>query len=90
LLAHLARVYGQGACGRANVNAYNPQRVPEHRCAVRRTSARSTCPTAERRQSSALSVTDDECARAALFLVSDYASAVSGAVLDANGGEGLP
>jgi hypothetical protein len=25
-----------------------------------------------------------------LFLISDYASAVSGAVLDANGGEGLP
>jgi NAD(P)-dependent dehydrogenase (short-subunit alcohol dehydrogenase family) len=35
-------------------------------------------------------VTDDECARAALFLVSDYASAVSGATLDANGGEYLP
>jgi NAD(P)-dependent dehydrogenase (short-subunit alcohol dehydrogenase family) len=35
-------------------------------------------------------VTDDECARAALFLISDYSSAVSGAVLDANGGEGLP
>jgi NAD(P)-dependent dehydrogenase (short-subunit alcohol dehydrogenase family) len=35
-------------------------------------------------------VTDDECARAALFLVSDYASAVTGAVLDANGGEFLP
>jgi NAD(P)-dependent dehydrogenase (short-subunit alcohol dehydrogenase family) len=35
-------------------------------------------------------VTDDECARAALFLISDYASAVNGAVLDANGGEGLP
>ena len=34
-------------------------------------------------------VTDDQCARAAL-LISDYASAVSGAVLDANGGEGLP
>ena len=32
-------------------------------------------------------VTDDECARAALFLVSDYASAVTGATLDANGGE---
>ena len=32
-------------------------------------------------------VTDDECARAALFLVSDYASAVNGATLDANGGE---
>lgn len=31
--------------------------------------------------------TDDECARAALFLVSDYASAVTGASLDANGGE---
>jgi enoyl-[acyl-carrier-protein] reductase (NADH) len=35
-------------------------------------------------------VTDDACARAALFLVSDYASAVTGAVLDANGGEFLP
>jgi NAD(P)-dependent dehydrogenase (short-subunit alcohol dehydrogenase family) len=35
-------------------------------------------------------VTDDECARAALFLVSDYASAVSGATLDANGGDFLP
>lgn len=35
-------------------------------------------------------VTDDECARAALFLVSDYASAVTGAILDANGGETMP
>jgi NAD(P)-dependent dehydrogenase (short-subunit alcohol dehydrogenase family) len=35
-------------------------------------------------------VTDDECARAALFLISDHASAITGAVLDANGGEGLP
>lgn len=34
-------------------------------------------------------VTDDECARAALFLASDYASAVTGAVLDANGGEAM-
>lgn len=34
--------------------------------------------------------TDDECARAALFLVSDYASAVTGASLDANGGEFMP
>lgn len=31
--------------------------------------------------------TDDECARAALFLASDYASAINGAQLDANGGE---
>jgi enoyl-[acyl-carrier-protein] reductase (NADH) len=38
----------------------------------------------------AVSVTDDESARVALFLVSDCASAVSGAVLDVNGGEGLP
>jgi len=35
-------------------------------------------------------VTDDECARAALFLISDYASAITGAVLDVNGGEALP
>lgn len=35
-------------------------------------------------------VTDDECARSALFLVSDYASAVSGAILDVNGGEYIP
>jgi NAD(P)-dependent dehydrogenase (short-subunit alcohol dehydrogenase family) len=34
--------------------------------------------------------TDDECARAALFLVSDYASAVTGASLDANGGAYMP
>jgi NAD(P)-dependent dehydrogenase (short-subunit alcohol dehydrogenase family) len=34
--------------------------------------------------------TDDECARAALFLVSDYASAVTGATLDANGGMYMP
>jgi NAD(P)-dependent dehydrogenase (short-subunit alcohol dehydrogenase family) len=34
-------------------------------------------------------VTDEECARAALFLVSDYASAITGAVLDVNGGEAL-
>lgn len=31
--------------------------------------------------------TDDDCAKAALFLVSDYAKAVTGASLDANGGE---
>lgn len=31
--------------------------------------------------------TDDECARTALFLVFDYASAVTGALLDVNGGE---
>lgn len=35
-------------------------------------------------------VTDDECARAALFLVSDYASAITGAALDANGGQAMP
>ena len=34
--------------------------------------------------------TDDECARAALFLASDYASAVTGAALDANGGAFMP
>lgn len=34
-------------------------------------------------------VTDEECARAALFLLSDYASAMTGAVLDVNGGEAL-
>ena len=34
--------------------------------------------------------TDDECARAALFLASDYASAVTGAALDANGGAWMP
>lgn len=32
-------------------------------------------------------VTDDECARAALFLLSDYASAITGAIIDVNGGE---
>lgn len=32
-------------------------------------------------------VTDTECARAALFLLSDYASAITGAILDVNGGE---
>ena len=35
-------------------------------------------------------VTDDECARAALFLVSDYASAITGAALDCNGGAYMP
>jgi NAD(P)-dependent dehydrogenase (short-subunit alcohol dehydrogenase family) len=34
--------------------------------------------------------TDTECARVALFLLSDYASAVTGAVIDANGGETFP
>lgn len=34
--------------------------------------------------------TDDECARAALFLASDYASAITGAALDANGGAYMP
>jgi len=34
--------------------------------------------------------TDDECARAALFLASDYASAITGASLDANAGGFMP
>lgn len=34
--------------------------------------------------------TDDECARAGLFLASDYASAITGASLDANAGGFLP
>jgi NAD(P)-dependent dehydrogenase (short-subunit alcohol dehydrogenase family) len=33
---------------------------------------------------------DEECARAALFMVSDYASVVTGASLDVNGGEYMP
>lgn len=33
---------------------------------------------------------DEECARAALFLVSDYASVVTGATLDVNGGHYMP
>jgi NAD(P)-dependent dehydrogenase (short-subunit alcohol dehydrogenase family) len=33
---------------------------------------------------------DADCAKAALFLVSDYAAAVTGAALDVNGGEFLP
>lgn len=35
-------------------------------------------------------VSDDEVARAAMLLISDHASAVTGALLDANGGEFLP
>jgi NAD(P)-dependent dehydrogenase (short-subunit alcohol dehydrogenase family) len=34
--------------------------------------------------------TDDECARAALFLASDYSSAITGAALDCNGGAYMP
>jgi NAD(P)-dependent dehydrogenase (short-subunit alcohol dehydrogenase family) len=34
--------------------------------------------------------TDDDCANAALYLVSDYAKAVTGASLDANGGAFMP
>lgn len=34
--------------------------------------------------------TDDECARPALFLCSDYASAMTGAALDVNGGIWMP
>lgn len=33
---------------------------------------------------------DDDCARAALFLVSDYAKVITGATLDANGGDFMP
>jgi NAD(P)-dependent dehydrogenase (short-subunit alcohol dehydrogenase family) len=33
---------------------------------------------------------DDECARAVVFFLSDYASVVTGASLDVNGGEYLP
>jgi NAD(P)-dependent dehydrogenase (short-subunit alcohol dehydrogenase family) len=33
---------------------------------------------------------DDDCAKAALFLVSDYARAITGAALDANGGDYIP
>lgn len=32
-------------------------------------------------------IRDEECARAAIFLLSDYASAITGAQLDANGGQ---
>jgi NAD(P)-dependent dehydrogenase (short-subunit alcohol dehydrogenase family) len=35
-------------------------------------------------------VTDDEVALAGLFLASDYASAITGAILDANGGNYMP
>lgn len=35
-------------------------------------------------------VTDEECAQATLFLISDYASSITGAILDCNGGEVLP
>jgi NAD(P)-dependent dehydrogenase (short-subunit alcohol dehydrogenase family) len=35
-------------------------------------------------------MTDDECAKAVLFLVSDYAVAVTGATLDINGGDYMP
>ena len=35
-------------------------------------------------------VTDNECARSALFLVSDYSSGITGATLDINGGEYMP
>ena len=34
--------------------------------------------------------TDDDCAKAVLFLLSDYASEVTGATLDVNGGEYMP
>ena len=34
--------------------------------------------------------TDEDCAKAAMFLVSDYANAVTGAGLDINGGEYMP
>ena len=34
--------------------------------------------------------TDEECARAVVFLLSDYASAITGAALDVNGGEYMP
>ena len=33
---------------------------------------------------------DGECAKAAVFLASDYASVVTGAALDVNGGEYMP
>ncbi len=34
--------------------------------------------------------TDQECARAVIFLLSDYASAITGVALDVNGGEWMP
>ena len=34
--------------------------------------------------------TDDECAKAVIFFLSDYSSAITGAALDVNGGEVMP
>jgi enoyl-[acyl-carrier-protein] reductase (NADH) len=34
--------------------------------------------------------TDDDCAKAALYLASDYANVITGAQLDVNGGHFLP
>lgn len=34
--------------------------------------------------------TDDDCARAALFFISDYSRVVTGAALDVNGGHYMP
>lgn len=74
-----------GWMGGASLDAYLEEQARQHKVPVEALQAELTKDIPLRRI-----VQDGECAKAALFLVSDYASGMTGAQLDVNGGHFLP
>lgn len=74
-----------GWMGGASLDAYFEQQAKEYNITVEALQAELAKDIPLRRI-----VQDSECAKAALFLISDYASGMTGAQLDVNGGHYLP
>lgn len=74
-----------GWMGGASLDDYFKEQARQHNVSVEALQAQLTKDIPLRRI-----VEDSECAKAALFLVSDYASGMTGAQLDVNGGHYLP
>lgn len=74
-----------GWMGGASLDAYFEQQSREHNISVETLQAELAKDIPLRRI-----VQDTECAKAALFLISDYSSGMTGAQLDVNGGHYLP